>query len=1067
MPHLKLWLLGDFRAELDGEPVAGFATDKARALLAYLAMEPGRPHSREHLAGLLWSDQPGAKALHSLRQTLSTLRKALRDGQAASPFLRVAPDSLQLDPGADAWIDAQVFERALGLALPPERGRAGARRPHLRNLRRALALYRGRLLERFSLRDGGVFEEWLTLRQEALNQRAVAGLAALIAYHERRGEYAQARQAAARLVELAPWDETAHCEVMRMLAMDGQWSAAQAQYRACRRYLSEELQVDPAPETAALFEHIRRCASAGAPFSPRAPAAPRTLPEPATPFIGREREMDDLADLLADPHCRWITLLGPGGVGKSRLALEAAREQVGLFDDGVFHVPLSSATRADQVLPRIAEAVGLALSDRADASAQLGDYLRARRVLLVLDNLEHLLDAAGETARGLSDLLAAAPGAVMLVASRERANLANEWLIPVGGLPCPAPGQAARPDAEFDAVTLFMNSLRRIRPAAQLADADLAAVARICRLVEGMPLAIELAAAAAWSRACGEIAAEIERGLDVLSTTAPDVPRRQSSLRATLEQSWRLLSSAEQEVCRRLSVFAGGFTQAGAAAVAGADAGMLAALTGKSLLRRDATGRYDMHNLVRQFASDMLCADPREEARARERHAAHFAAFLEQRAGGGAGREGAQRAIAVELDNARLAWQWAVASDAPEWIARSVDALYHFHHQRGRFAEGIHLFAPVALRDPPDARWRAAAGMTAARYGALLYHVGSYEPAAGALRRALALAEAAGSASEQVFCLVELARVARKARTAGEVARLAGRALELARALGDERGAASALCQQGMALQTGGDLPGAEAALADSLRAARASADRALEMTALNALADLVCHRGEYAQAAALFEECLAFSRASGDPYSRALHLNNLATVWHLQGQYDRARDAYRQSLEVCRDLGDREGQAIALSNLGEIAFALGDHRAAMAHYRDGLALGRDMRDRWTVMTCLNNLGEAAGASGDAAGALRWLAEALDMARQAGMATMLLKTLVNIATLLARAGRMERAAALYAFAMNHPALEQDARDKAADLAKVFGLSVQGAGADACEWESVIDGVLAELSTLMK
>ena len=282
MAKLNINCLGTLQLTWNGEPARGIDMDKVRALLVYLAVEAARPHRREHLAGLLWSDQSEERGLHSLRQALSTVRKALGDDQASEgvctsaasevqPFLLITRDSVQLNPLCDYWLDVKVYCEELDTAFRYYHNRTGMSRLNIRRLRKGLALYQGHFLDQFFLSGSALFEEWATLRREEFNRRAVAALALLAEYHERRAEYTLARQAATRLTELAPWEETAHTQVIRLLALDGQWSAAQAQYMTLRRYLVEELGVEPAQETSTLYHEVRSGAAKNVVLTSRFP----------------------------------------------------------------------------------------------------------------------------------------------------------------------------------------------------------------------------------------------------------------------------------------------------------------------------------------------------------------------------------------------------------------------------------------------------------------------------------------------------------------------------------------------------------------------------------------------------------------------------------------------------------------------------------------------------------------------------------------------------------------------------------------------------------------------------
>jgi DNA-binding SARP family transcriptional activator len=422
--------------ELDGEPVVNFETDKTRALLVYLAVESSRPsqwrrpHRREHLAGLLWSDIPEKRALQNLRQTILYLRKALREDRAAIPCLIATRDEVLLNPAVDYWLDVKAFNGALDEAYRHYRRRNGQGWLNIRPLQRGLAQFQDEFLEQFYLSGSSLFDEWASLQREEHNRRTIEALALLADYHQRRSEFALARQAAARIVELAPWEETAQAQMMRLLAMDKQWSAAQNQYIILRRYLREQLGVEPSQATTSLFDEIRITATHNTIIQSHFPLARHNLPNTPTPFVGREAVLDFLSERLSDPECRLLSLLGPGGIGKTRLALEAAHAQVGIAADGVFFVPLGSISSREHIPSAIADALGFVFTERGDPQTQILDYLRNKEILLVLDNFEHLLAAQGSTGL-LSEILRQTSRIKLFVTTRERLYLQEECVCPL------------------------------------------------------------------------------------------------------------------------------------------------------------------------------------------------------------------------------------------------------------------------------------------------------------------------------------------------------------------------------------------------------------------------------------------------------------------------------------------------------------------------------------------------------------------------------------------------------------------------------------------------------------
>ncbi len=381
------------------------------------------------------------------------------------------------------------------------------------------------------------------------------------------------------------------------------------------------------------------------------------LPVQPTPFVGREEELASLARLLADEDLQLITILGPGGMGKTRLALEASQRQSAAFSDGVYFVALAPLTAPEQMPPAIAEAVRFSFYDGGSPREQLIDFLREKQMLLVLDNFEHLLEGTALVA----EILQNAPAVRVLATSRERLNLQSETVLLLDGMDFPE-WETPEDAAAYSAVRLFLQSAHRMQPDFALSADNIGYVARICRLVQGVPLGIVLAAAWIGMLELSEIASEIERSLDFLESDLRDLPERQRSLRAVFEYSWNLMSEHERDVFMRLSVFRGGFTREAAQEVSGASLKTLMTLVNKSLLRRDPSGRYDVHELLRQYAEARLHGNAAAEADTRNRHSTFYTTLLAlqnphtvelNKVGLGI--------IESEIDNVWVALDWAIA----------------------------------------------------------------------------------------------------------------------------------------------------------------------------------------------------------------------------------------------------------------------------------------------------------------------------------------------------------------------------------------------------------------------
>jgi predicted ATPase/DNA-binding SARP family transcriptional activator len=813
MAFLSLSLLGSFYVALDGEAVTTFESNKVRALLAYLAMESDCFHHRETLAGLLWPERPERNAHHSLSQALWNLRRAIGDCDAAPSFLLINHHTVQFNQASEHRLDATVLTGLLAAREKCHHRWLGACDLCMGRLQQAVALYRGSFFQGFSLGDSPAFEEWVLFQRERFHCLVVEALGRLADCHEQRGEVEQAVQYARRQVELDPCAERAYRQLMHTLALSGQRGAALAQYETCCRTLAEELGVRPEAETTALYERLRD----GTELHAHSPTPPRNLPTSLIPFVGREVELAQIEDLVGDPTCRLLTLIGPGGSGKTRLALEAAAAQMKHFADGAFFVSLAHLDSVDAIVPTVSGVLGLSFHEEGDPQQQLLDYLRSKNLLLIMDSLEHLLDGAD----WVTDVLKTAPAVKILATSQVRLNVLFEHVFPIAGLDLPAlEAQAAltfgssaedgrgEPDdvARYSAVQLFLYSAGRVRPGLELTAEDLTHVARICHLVQGIPLGILLAAAWMGMFTPAEIAAQISgdigQSLDFLEVGWRDVPPRHRSIRAVFDRSWNLLPDCEQEVFQGLSVFRGGFTLQAAQQVAGVSSHQLMALVDRSLLHRASTGRYEVHELLRQYMAEKLDQSPSANEAVHDRHSAYYAAALQQwevdlksdR------QQTALAEIEADLENVRAAWNWAVERGQMARVEEAMDGLCLFHDLRVRYWEGEAVCQMVTRRLMTSAERLTVSRDESRVFVRALAWQGHFsrqleriECARQLLRQGLTLLDGSDAAGlEKAFLLLEMGHIAVVSDRV-EARRLYEQSLALYQALGDRWWTANAL----------------------------------------------------------------------------------------------------------------------------------------------------------------------------------------------------------------------------------------------------------------------------------
>ncbi|HEX9596957.1 MAG TPA: tetratricopeptide repeat protein, partial [Anaerolineales bacterium] len=836
----------------------------------------------------------------------------------------------------------------------------------------ATDLYRDDFLTGFTLADCPPFDEWQFFQGERLRQALVVSLERLVGILSNKSDYQKAIPYAHRWLALDPWHEPAHRQLMRLYAQAGQQAAALRQYALLCQTLKDEFGIAPSEETTALYTEIHS-GRLRAITSPSSPPQRGNLPTQTTTFIGRHTELAEIQRrLLFEPGCRLLNLVGPGGIGKTRLALAAAAAMLDAFPDGVYLVSLAPVGEVVYVVSAIAEVLRFQFFGDLEPKQQLLNYLGPKKLLLVVDNFEHLLEEAGF----LSEILQRAPDVTLLATSRERLNLQEEWVYDVHGLAFPsANDEALRDFGEYSALELFLQRARQIVAKYAPSPAEMADIIRICQLVEGMPLALELAAPWIRTLSCREIAEEIGRSLSFLTTTVRNVPERHRSISVVFEQTWRRLSAQERMILQQLAVFRGGCTRLAAEQVTGATLPVLSSLVDKALLRRTNTGRYELHELIRQFAESQLQVDPRAADATQRRHRDFFMGFLATRTAGAKGFKQLDTLAEIEadLDNVRLAWRGAAANRESAAIERSAECLFVYYLYRNGYDEGILEFgrAMTAFAPPPDGLdddgWTSdpvvpdqeveLVGFLRAGLGYFLAHRRDLQKGQMVLEQALArLRRATPDARRKIaFALLWLgwAHYFRGQTLAGK--QCARESLALLTETGDNWGEGWALLLLGNCLREGSPAEAADVYQA-GVTLCRESGDQiVLSYLSFN-LGAAATALGRYAQAQPSIDLGVTISERLGNFLGLGYSLFYRGRLEISLGRYDQAIQTLQQALTYFNKVGTVHASR-AQTYLGLAHHLQEDQDLAARLYGQALERFKAANSKLEYSRCLNGLG--------------------------------------------------------------------------------------------------------------
>ena len=1092
MADLKLFLFGTPRLERGGEAI-DVETRKATALLAYLAVS-GLGHTREALAGMLWPDFDQSRALANLRRTLWALNKS-----KVGDLIEADGETVRLNPSAGVWVDAREFEERLAESRTHGHAEAETCPACLPLLVQAAELYRADFLSGFALRDSAAFEEWQFFQAERLRRDMAEALERLALLSNERGQAGDAIGYARRWLALDALQEAAQRCLMRLYAQTGQRSAALRQYQECERLLREELGAAPQPETTVLYEQIQAGGLAGSPAAATQAAAPdspprHNLPAQLSSFVGREREQADIAQRLQSN--RLVTLTGPGGSGKTRLALRAAEALVEAYPDGVWLAELTPLSDPALILPTIAAVFGVREAAGRPLLDGLIRHLRDRQTLLMLDNCEHLIEAS---ARLIEALLRGAPRLHVLATSREPLGLSGESVCRVPSLSLPEAGALALEQlARSEAGRLFEARAADVKSGFTLSEANAAAVAQICQRLDGIPLALELAAARVRVMPPEQIAVRLDDRFRLLTGGSRTALPRQQTLRALIDWSWDLLLEPERSALRRLSVFVGGWTLEAAERVCASGdlegatiLDTLTRLVDKSLVlaeEQDGRERYRMLETMRQYAREKLL-ESGESGQVRDRHLEFFVVLGEN---GDAGLHGPEETawlsqLETEHANLRAALEWSLdgGQAGAETGLRLCGALGQFWNVRGHWTEGLAWltrvlarpetagptltrakalnasgFLAYCLSDYAAAQrryeealsiWRAHAPCadhaTALRIlGAVLSNGGRSAAGRAPLEESLAMSRALGDDEGVAWTLLDISEQSlnRATTEAGRVQAIATleESLGLHRRLGNLNGVSVVLTTLASTDLHFGDLEEAGARYGESLAIGRRIGNRRTMSLALIGLGNVAAVRGEHASAERLLSESLPMIDGLGQRALVADTLLSLGWIHTARGELETAAERIAAGHALINEIGDGRGLSYANHCQGQLLYYQGQFQAARGLLQESLAQARETGAWWLPPLSLSLLGWMAHRAGDSAAALAMLRESLVLLRERHRKTEYSLALERWAGASAGAGMCVRAATVLGAAdalreaMRSPVAPVEQKDRERTLADV-------------------------------
>ena len=978
---LSFTLLGQTFLSKNGAPLAQFRSQKEAALLIYLA-HTNQPHQRDFLATLLWESSSTKQSLNNLRTVLSRLRKQVGDA------LLVTRTSVALTQENQQQVDSVVLLQTLaGVGQIDTAEKATT-------LQNALDTYHGEFLADFYLSNAPQFDEWVMMTRAHIHRQIIAAYNKLGHYAQSIGDVEAGIAVTRRWLQVDALDESAHTMKIQLLLISGDVREAVAHYEQCVELLRTELGITPPAEMMELIQNARPKRLVA---MPKATAVRHNLPPSYDQFFGRNDDQQEIHIRLDQPWCRLVTITGQGGVGKTRLATTIARSRLNQYPDGVWLVELENIDPddddlAEAIAVEIATILDLRLTGSAKPAEQLLNHLQHQKMMLLLDNFEHLLDGI----QFVLDMVQRCENVQLLITSREALRLRAEWTIALTGLNYPT---SDSDETHSDAVELFAARRAQQRRGA-ISTNELAAIRTICHMVEGLPLAIELAAALTRYTTVEAVADKLHYGFDALAASLHDVPQRHSGLDVVFEMSWHTLTPALQQRLAQLSVFSGGFARTAVHQIAETDPPHLAALIEKSLLTHHAeSDRYTLHPVIRAYAAEKR--DPTDPTP--QKHAHFYLTLLAQHTEPLQKRrpQDSMHLLEPDIGNIRLAWHTGLAERNANLLTDALASLSIYYQLRGLAREG----EAVMHKTLRTANAWGAEGLPLATHSGLeqvrfLNRLGHYRPAIRIIKTTLKLAMAGNDRWAEGMAHVWWGESLWRLGEHATAEKMLNHALTIAHDIDSIFIVGWCHHQLGIIHDIQASYKIAHNHLEQACTSWQDLENATLLSVSLNSLGLVYYHQGELQKAQEAFENSLEVCNQIDNRHLQSFLLNNLSIITGNQGDFEGAKYYLQLGLELAALTGNVTGQAALLANLGRVYRLLGDLDSSITHLESGYGISKSLGNQYVEATSLLNLAMTRQAQGDLEQATLLYNETLALSQQNNLQSIECYALTGLAELV-------------------------------------------------------------------